>query len=219
MCEKYDRGVAFILEGDTEKEFYMALLNFLCKKHRTSLERQVKNESSPDIVYSIETPNGVFLIKFNVVNAISQVPRAGKWFLSQCYKKYPEIDTWNVFLCYDTDCHKDTISKFREGDWDTLRKQLKNKAQKVADMAAAADIEDLLLQDINGISNFLGSSAVLNVPTGRKGKTKMKKLYRSMNKTYHEGARAREMIDSLDMQLIIDSDFVPLKEIELAIFK
>lgn len=106
-----------------------------------------------------------------------------------------------------------------ERDWDTLRKQLKNKAQIVADMAAAADIEDLLLQDINGISNFLGSSAVLNVPTGRKGKTKMKKLYRLMNKTYHEGARAREMIDSLDMQLIIDSDFVPLKEIELAIFK
>lgn len=219
MCKEYEEGVAFILEGNTEKEFYIALLNFLCEKYQTSFKRQIKNKTSPDIVYSIKTHNGVFLIKFNVANAISQVPHSGNWFLSQCCKKYPEIDKWNVFLCYDTDCYKEDISKFNKGDWESLRKQLSKKAHKITDIAAAADIEDLFLQDINSISNFLGSPTSLNIPTGRKGKTKMKKLYRLMNKTYHEGERARDMIKALNMQLIIDSNFVPLKAIELAIFK
>ena len=29
MSNKYEEGVAFILEGDTEKEFYLSLLEFL----------------------------------------------------------------------------------------------------------------------------------------------------------------------------------------------
>ena len=40
-----------------------------------------------------------------------------------------------------------------------------------------------------------------------------------MNQTYHEEKRARNMINSLKIQLIIDSNFVLLKEIESAIFK
>lgn len=31
MSNKYEEGIAFILEGDTEKEFYLSLLEFLCK--------------------------------------------------------------------------------------------------------------------------------------------------------------------------------------------
>lgn len=33
MKEKFSRGIAFILEGDTEKVFYRELLEFYVSKH------------------------------------------------------------------------------------------------------------------------------------------------------------------------------------------
>lgn len=53
MSNKYEEGIAFILEGDTEKEFYLSLLEFLCKKHGGILERQLDCGNSPDIIYSL----------------------------------------------------------------------------------------------------------------------------------------------------------------------
>lgn len=75
---------------------------------------------------------------------------------------------------------------------------MKKKAKAVHDIAAAADIEDIILSDIDGVSSFLGSSSTMELPTGSKGKAKLKKLFRQVGKTYHEGKRARALIDSLD---------------------
>ena len=33
MSNKYEEGIAFILEGDTEKEFYKYLVQYIKKKH------------------------------------------------------------------------------------------------------------------------------------------------------------------------------------------
>lgn len=32
MKERFEKGIAFILEGETEKVFYLSLLKHLCKK-------------------------------------------------------------------------------------------------------------------------------------------------------------------------------------------
>lgn len=79
-------------------------------------------------------------------------------------------------------------------------------------------VEFLYLSDIEGISRFLGSSNTRALPTGSKGKAKLKKLFRQANRTYHEGKRARTLIDSLDMQKIMDTSLAPLTMIESVIF-
>lgn len=216
MEKTFKNGYAFILEGDTEKEFYYALLEHLCKKHNVNLSRIV-DKSSPDISYELKMNDYALLIKFNTVNTITQVPRAGKWFKTQCVSKYGAGVAWNVFLCYDKDDYKDDISKFHEGDWAILRESLK-KAKQVIDVAAAADIEDVMLQDINHICGFLGCAPPVTL-SGKKGKTKMKNLFKEHGMYYHEGKRARALIDALDMDFLIDKDIVPLKEIERLIFE
>jgi hypothetical protein len=217
MNEDYTKGAAFILEGDTEKEFYLSLLMFLCEKHGVVLEKQV-DCSNPDVMYKAVTSKGKFLIKFHVVNTITQMPYSARWFKTQCYDKHESVSDWSVFLCYDTDDYKNDITKFNEGDWAILKNTLKENASRVIDVAAAADIEDVILTDLMGVANFLGGLDDLSIPTGKKGKVKLKKLYQRVKKTYHEGTRARDMINSLDMQYIIDNSIVPLIEIERIIF-
>lgn len=219
MSNKYEEGIAFILEGDTEKEFYLSLLDFLCKKHGGILERQLDCGNSPDIIYSLRTPKRSLLLKFNTVNTVTQMPHSNRWFITQCKEKHKDVGSWTVFLCYDLDNYKNDITKFYEGDWANLRTSLKKKAKAVHDIAAAADIEDIILSDIDGVSSFLGSSSTMELPTGSKGKAKLKKLFRQVGKTYHEGKRARALIDSLDMQKIIDTSSAPLAVIESILFE
>ena len=51
---------------------------------------------------------------------------------------------------------------------------------------------------------------------GRKGSAKMKALFRSYGKTYHKGERTQSLIENLDLQKIIDSNILPLSQIEAA---
>ena len=46
MGECFEKGIAFVLEGDTEKVFYLALLNHLCKKYEgLSFEKNIDPNS------------------------------------------------------------------------------------------------------------------------------------------------------------------------------
>ncbi len=206
---------AFILEGDTEKEFYLTLLDFLCNKYSATFNRSV-NATTMDIDYIISLGSQEILTKFHVVNTIGQIPQSGRWFNAQCIKKYNRDYSWTVFLCYDTDGYKEEISKFYEGDWAILRSSLK-RASNIFDIAASADIEDIMLTDLPNILKFLGLNETVTL-SGRKGKAKMKNLYRSVGATYHEGRRAKLLIDSLDMQYLLDNAPIPLYKIEEEIF-
>lgn len=215
MDKSFRRGFAFILEGDTEKEFYFSFLGFLCQKHGAILSRKV-NKSGPDINYELQIGDDVSLIKFNVVNTITQIPRTGNWFNSQCAGKYDSGMDWYVFLCYDKDDYKEDISKFHQGDWAVLRESLKN-VKEIIDVAAAADIEDVMLQDIDHICKFIGCDTPSKLKGG-KGKVKLKNLFKEHGHYYHEGKRAKELIDSLDMNTLMEGNIVPLKEIERLLF-
>ena len=211
MNNSISNGFAFILEGDTEKEFYLSFLEYLCRKHGATLLRTTE-ETTFEIVYRMKKDDRECLIKFNTVNTVSQVPRTGKWFQTQCLKKHGSKMKWTVFLCYDLDDYNADISKFYEGDWAALRTSL-NRADQILDIAAAADIEDVMLQDIEGICNYLEGTCP-NDLEGRKGKTKMKKLFLFNGKYYHAGKRARALIDSLDMEKLIRGNLVPLAAME-----
>lgn len=215
MTEEYTSGIAFVFEGETEKVFYHTLLKHFIKKHPGYELLEKQNEKTGENFHILSSESKRTIIKVNNVGTVSQVANSGFWFYNRCYKENKSIN-WTVFLCYDTDSYSNDISKFHEGDWMELRKAIeKNRNCKVIDLAAQADIEDIMLLDSNSVFAFLGISPI-PIPSGKKGKVKMKKIFRlkGIDTAYHEGERARPLIESLDMEKIISLSTIPFVEIE-----
>lgn len=57
MDNTYDKGIAFICEGDTEKQFYLSLLNYFCDKYNASIQK-ILNQQEIDIVYELARNGG-----------------------------------------------------------------------------------------------------------------------------------------------------------------
>lgn len=207
---EYTRGIAFVLEGTTEKVFYRAFLKWLAKQKNYSFVKG-DNLNNGDIYFEWDNGSAVILIKFNIVGTVTQISNSGKWFANKCANEYKM--PWKVFLCYDTDSPEYDISKFFQDDWEILRKELvKAKAEEIIDLAASADIEDIMLFDLEGICSYLGIDTP-NKLSGRKGKAKMKALFRACGNTYHEGDKAEAMIEALDFQKIIDKSPLNLSKL------
>ena len=219
MKNKFDKGVAFILEGATEKVFYLSLLNHLCKKYDGASIEKCVDEDSGEIFYVLHGKKRKILIMFNAVGTISQMTNTGNWFEKRCYGQHKSLN-WTAFLCYDTDNYIPNISKFYEDDWKELRKVIsKHRNCSIIDLAAQADIEDIMLVDVDGIFKFL-SMTPIPIPSGSKGKSKLKKIFRLNGRgwAYHEGERAEPLINALDFDKIISLSPVPLKSIETVCF-
>lgn len=211
----YEKGVAFIVEGATERVFYEEYLKKLCSDRGMTI---TKDEESQENKYIIRTTSGSILILINTVGSVSQMTNSATWFYRACVKEYRSIG-WSVFLCYDTDAYNSDITKFHEGDWLRLRQSIEGNAESVTDLAARADIEDVMLCDFQGVLAFLGLDSGTPMPKGRKGKVRIKQLFRQSNPTcaYHEGERARALIQTLDMDLIENKAPVPLSAIRTAL--
>lgn len=220
MADSFSCGAAFILEGDTEKVFYLTLLRHFCSKHSgTQLDKHIDPASGEPFYVLTRSNSSKMLIKLFVVGTITQVSHSGSWFVSRCCQPYKSIQ-WSIFLCYDTDNYLNNISKFYEGDWKALRQTLnRRKTKEIVDLAASADIEDIMLQDSDGVYAFLGLPPA-PIPKASKGKTKMKKIFRSKGPgvAYHEGDRAEPLITALDLDRIIAQSPVPLREVERICF-
>lgn len=216
MDKDFSFGVAFILEGDTEKVFYVSFLESCCKKYPGARLDKLTSPTTGEILYALTRSDGSkVLIKLFVVGTISQITNSGDWFLRRCYHAHKPLK-WCVFLCYDTDSYLDNITKFHEGDWNALRTVLKKgRPYKIIDLAAAADIEDIMLLDSNGVFAFLGIPPA-PIPGGSKGKKKMKRLFRGKGPgvAYHPGNRAEPLIKSLDFDRIALSAPIPLQDVE-----
>ena len=158
MSDEYTKGIAFIMEGATEKVFYRSFLQWLADNNEGCSFDKIDNLDIGEIAFEWKSGKESVLIKFNVVGTVTQVVHSGKWFTNTCAKKYKI--PWQVFLCYDTDSPDKDISKFYEGDWKLLRDELKkSKAKEIIDLAASADIEDVMLVDIESICKYLGITA------------------------------------------------------------
>lgn len=217
MSEEYSKGIAFIVEGVTEKVFYRSFLQWLSDKNVGCSFEKINNSDDGEVAFKWKNGKNSVLIKFNVVGAITQVVHSGKWFANVCAKKHKF--PWKVFLCYDTDSHNKDVSKFYDGDWKLLRDELtKAKAWEIIDLAASADIEDVMLTDADDICKYLGTPMPLEL-SGRKGKAKMKALYRSCSKTYHEGEKSADMIKNLNFQKIIDENLINLQRVKDELIK
>ena len=156
--------------------------------------------------------------QLNNVGTVTQMTNSAEWFHRSCASRHPSIP-WTVFLGYDTDAYNSNITKFHEGDWARLRLDIEPKADAIIDLAAEADIEDIMLCDYAGVLSFLGLPTDTDLPNGRKGKARMKKLHKkvALNKPYHEGDKARPLIRALDMDKILKTAPIPLVSLEAAI--
>lgn len=218
MAVEFDRAVAFIFEGDTEKIFYINMLKYFASQHFNATLEKVEDDG--ETFYVARDEENSVLIKVNRVGTISQVTNSGAWFLNRCQHQYKGLN-WTVFLCYDTDKYQEDVSKFYEGDWLCLRKQLEQSGKNIViDLAAKADIEDIMLLDSDGVFAYLGI-APCEIPTGGKGKSKMKKIFRMKGEgsAYHEGNRAKPLIEALNIKKIIDNSSIPFSKIDEVIFK
>lgn len=112
------------------------------------------------------------------------------------------------------------FTKFHQGDWKRLRDDIDEAAESVTDLAASADIEDLMLCDLEAVLVFLNLPADTPLPSGRKGKVRMKRLFRmvAVNRPYHEAEKARPIIQALDMGKIAERTPLPLGRFESTLF-
>lgn len=207
MNMSYTKGIAFIMEGSTEKVFYRSFMTWLANRQGCKFEK-IDALDTGEVLFEWINGDETILIKINVVGAVTQLVHSEKWFSNTCAKRYRI--PWNVYLCYDTDSHDYDISKFYRDDWKLLREELKkSKAKKIVDLAARADIEDVMLIDLLGICRYLGIAPPEKL-AGRKGKAKMKALYRSCGKTYHEGEKSADMVEKINYEKIIRDGPIPL---------
>lgn len=212
--EEYSRGFAFIVEGATEKVFYSEYVLHVAHIRGISV---TKVDSIDFVDFVLEKEGRKALVKFRDVGTVSQMPNAGAWFQRACLRKYGSTP-WHVFLAYDTDEYNCPITKFHDGDWAILRNDLQG-AETVTDLAANADIEDVMLCDLEGVLRFLGLPLNTPLPRGGKGKSKMKKLHRKVApyNAYHAGTKSRDLVRALDFDKLTRLSPVPLTSITEAI--
>ena len=219
----FEQGFAFIMEAETEHQFYEALLLHFANKHPKCKLEKVIDTDTYEPYYIVHGPFGHRIIRMNAVGTITQMHNSASWFNNKAALTKNLL--WTVFLCYDTDNYNADITKFYEDDWKDFRKRLSaRRTKQIIDLAANADIEDIFLQDLHGISIYLGLDKDLSpqeIPGGRKGAVRLKKLLihlRNQKKTsvfYHKGERARKLIDCLDLDKIIQSNIIPLNTLEI----
>lgn len=202
-----------MVEGDTELVFYEEYLSFVVRSNPGWSFEPL--EEIGVVSFKLRSSKGLSIVKMYSADTITQVPNSGIWFIEECAKPLHAIP-WFVVLAYDTDGYNAPITKFHEGDWERLRTQLDCHARGIIELAASADIEDIMLCDLGGVLDYLGLPKETKIPTGRKGKTKMKKLFKEVDirNKYREGQKARPLIQSLDMKLIEERASVPLSALK-----
>lgn len=217
MGETFTSGAAFIVEGPTEEEFYKRYIVLAADRHPGFYFTEARDNG--EVCYRVSDGVSSTLVKFMSMNSVSSIPSSAAWFLSSCAARHPRIP-WDVFLAYDTDGHEGAVCQAKPGDWVALKAKIGSAARSVTDLAAAADIEDVMLLDREGVLAYLGLPADTPVPTGGKGKSKMKRLFRQVEikNAYHEGSKARPLIRALDMEAIAARSDIPFGNIEDALF-
>lgn len=176
------RGILFFVEGDTEVEFFQALVQCLQKQNPQSTRNQ-------RIIY--RNAKGIS----NFQNKVLRI------FINQILRDNPGISFY-VVLCYDTDAFE--YSRKPPVDWRLVEADLKTAgANKVIHIKAKHSIEDWFLYDYSGVLKFLRLPQDTTLPGGT-GIQKLKSLFNQANKIYVKGSNIKGFIHQLDLDKIIN---------------
>lgn len=178
MSNLQTKVIVLFVEGDTEIEFYKALISHL----------RDKNEAPFTCYFEYKNMRGVGNYKNDALRRLNDVKR-----------KYPNGNIY-AFLCHDTDVFD--LSKKPPVNMNEIKKQLlENGASKVEFITAKKTIEDWFLLDYAGVIKYLRLSAKAPRDTGS-GQAVLQKLFKKANRIYVKGGKAEGFIDHLDMEKI-----------------
>lgn len=191
MAER--KGLVVFVEGETEVEFYEAIL--------LRLKDQCPGKRYPfDNVLPPKNLRGIGSFK----------ERAVRIFEKQILRTYTGTK-FTVVLAYDTD-----VFEFADKppvNWKEVERSLKQAgADQIIHLPAKRTIEDWFWLDEQGVRSYLR----LSNDTSIKGSTGLKKLeaaFKKANKVYVKGSKAKGFVNSLDIGMIISklcNDLQPL---------
>ena len=173
--------LVLFVEGQTEVEFYKALIKYIREIHT---DKKLEHK----IIYRSIDGTGGYKKEVNRI------------FLKEILPKVEGCQV-TVALCYDTDVFG-YVQKPRI-NWNEVEKILKDDgAHKVLHIKAEKSIEDWFLIDKEGIKHFLKLNSDIE-PQGTNGYEKLKFLFKRANKVYTKKSReVKGLVQALNIGLI-----------------
>ena len=174
--------VLIFVEGDTDEVFFKAIIDYYAS---------VSNNP---------------LLPYNICN-LKGVTRYSSKLLAKLKNEYlPTAKTGGykiktVCCSYDTDIFE--VKQPQIVKWDAIEKSVKRMGiDEFIRIGVKSSIEDWILDDVQGVCNFLRLKQVTSSLNGMNGYQKLLDLFKKARKTYKKGYAAKGLIDTLDMGII-----------------
>mgnify|MGYP003303248289 CR=1 FL=1 len=178
MLNAETKVIVLFVEGDTEIEFYKALISHLREKNKVPFECTIEYKNM----------RGIGNYKSNALRQLDDIKR-----------KHPKKQIY-AFLCYDTDVFE--LSKKPPVDMKEVKKRLiENGASKVEFIKAQRTVEDWFLLDYEGVIRYLRLPLKTPKETGN-GLAVLQKLFKKANRIYTKGGKAEGFIEHLSIEKI-----------------
>jgi len=178
---KQEKEVVLFVEGDTEVRFFGALLSYY-RLHSTT----------PMVRVEICNMKGVTRYSSRLKAKLK-----GE-FLPKAKKENWKISC--VCCSYDTDVF---LLNPQLVDWTTIQKMVKQLGiEHFRQIGIEQMIEDWILDDMNGLCQYLKLKQVPTSLHGRNGFEKLQNLFHKAGKDYTKGNTAKDVIAALDMATI-----------------
>lgn len=178
MSSPQTKVIVLFVEGDTEIEFYKALISHLRKK----------NKSPFTCNFEYKNMRGVGNYKNDALRRLNDVK-----------SKYPDNEIY-AFLCFDTDAFE--LAKKPPVDMNDVKQKLReNGAHAVSFVKAKKSIEDWFLLDFDGVIKYLRLPAKTPREKGS-GQAVLQKLFKKARRVYIKGGNTGDFIDHLNIETI-----------------
>ena len=194
--------VVFV-EGQTDKEFYKRMIDYL----------KIKNPDKKPIPVIFKNLQGV--TNYNKAPSIFQNDILKKSNISK--------DSKFLIICsYDNDAFKNIYQLKPPVDWKKVKSELKKQKSiiDINEIKAKDSIEDWFLKDMDGLCAYLKAQKIpkLKELKGTTGEDKIKYLFLKNARVYQKGHNVHKFIDYLNFELLYISLHEELQILENCLF-
>ena len=175
--------VVLFVEGETEKEFYEALINYYKSTSKTKI-----------IGYKIYNIKGIGRFESKVASKLK----------FEIIPKHPDVKL-KVICCYDSDVFE--LAQKPPVNWSLVKKKVNELGiNQFDEIVAIRMIEDWFLKDIVGICKYL-KVPIPKKLEGKNGYEKMKALFKmgAKPKVYQKGSSSHKFVPNLNLKAIRQS--------------